>query len=489
VFFSCKIINSVLNFLEKEGVDSNFIYDEATLPHEFLRDSSYWLDAEQMENVLRLASQVYDMTGKDKDLLEEVGHSSHRLRAWGVLDTVVRMMQNPSDIMAQPERFFSYFLSPEPKISHIKRSEESTEFELSLSLDDYPLTLSYLRHAFEAIPAYVGKPFASVSWSGQSFKIVWTVEQNTLFAEEVGHTISPDLMQSVIASLDENERELEAKNRELLEKNRELQTAKDELEKQFQTQLGSEQFVGLSELASAIADETVDPLATVSDDVKRLHDYMVRAQQLITLLIGQDRLSPAVRKAMQKVGWEMVAEQFPIKVNECHQTLKKVRGIVDDLSFLAPSTVPEKEEKKAFDLNEVVRQAINTIRPSISNDIHIESHLLLDQPAKIFPLRMERALVNLLNSVAQTISGKGSMRVVTRAKGVNAQIEISENGNGMSSAEITKGFSPSFTSKTPGQGTGLGLTIAQSIARMHAGTISVTSERGQGPTFTIEIPL
>ena len=50
-------------------------------------------------------------------------------------------------------------------------------------------------------------------------------------------------------------------------------------------------------------------------------------------------------------------------------------------------------------------------------------------------------------------------------------------------------FEPFFTTKSAGGGTGLGLAIAQSIISAHNGTISVSSEPGQGATFRVELPL
>jgi signal transduction histidine kinase len=66
-------------------------------------------------------------------------------------------------------------------------------------------------------------------------------------------------------------------------------------------------------------------------------------------------------------------------------------------------------------------------------------------------------------------------------------IEISDSGTGLAPEECARLFTPYYTTKH--QGTGLGLAIVQSVVSDHHGTISVSSEEGQGTTFRIELPL
>ena len=66
-------------------------------------------------------------------------------------------------------------------------------------------------------------------------------------------------------------------------------------------------------------------------------------------------------------------------------------------------------------------------------------------------------------------------------------IEISDSGTGLTPEECSRLFTPYYTTKH--QGTGLGLAIVQSVVSDHHGSISVSSEEGQGTTFRIELPL
>jgi signal transduction histidine kinase/ActR/RegA family two-component response regulator len=66
-------------------------------------------------------------------------------------------------------------------------------------------------------------------------------------------------------------------------------------------------------------------------------------------------------------------------------------------------------------------------------------------------------------------------------------LEVEDTGIGMSEAVMARIFEPFFTTKEPGQGTGLGLTMAFSILEQHGGTIAVRSQPGQGTVFTIAL--
>ncbi len=450
-----------------------------------------------MENFLSAASNHFsaerqNQKSSGESLAELVGHDCLNLHSWGVLDSVLRMMDKPQDIYLHPERFLSYFISPTPPLlkldSQAESSLEKCSFEISISSFDYPLTTKYLQTALEALPTFFGRENAQVHWIGKIVDINWETKQDSLFeTNELERNIKPDLVDTLMTSLEKKQRELEIKNRELIEKNKLLEEAQRKLESQYRERVFSEKLSTLSELASSIAHEINNPLAYVMSNMMRINDYFIRAQQLITILIGQDRLNPAVQEAMRRMDWNIVQKDFPEVVQEVHDGLQKVRGIVKDLSFITGKN--SDDERVRADLNEVVGSAVKMVKHQVPQDVSIDSHLLLNQAIPIYPLRLEQALVNILNNAVQAIDGKGTVRVVTRPKGERAEIEISDTGRGMDEEKLKSIFKPFYTTKQPGKGTGLGLSIAHSIVEMHSGGIKVTSEPGRGSTFSIDLPL
>jgi two-component system cell cycle sensor histidine kinase/response regulator CckA len=68
------------------------------------------------------------------------------------------------------------------------------------------------------------------------------------------------------------------------------------------------------------------------------------------------------------------------------------------------------------------------------------------------------------------------------------RVTVVDKGRGMTAEQIERIFSPFFTTKDPGQGTGMGLSIARDIVHEHNGWISVDSSVGSGSTFAVFIP-
>lgn len=258
------------------------------MPEEFLRDTSYWMEAEEMESFLALAEQLFQLVS-ESDFIQKMAHSVPELRAWGLLDSVLRMMPRPQDILSQPERFLSYFISPQPPVENLQRNEKLLEMDVPIHSDQYPYLTHYLRCAFETLPVFSGQAPAECEWKGMHFKILWSRDQESIFQQvDVGRHISPELLQSVVDSLEQSHRDLN-----------ELRAQKE-----------------------GVAPPHWDELKiSLRHQLAKLADYMVRAQQLITLLMGQNRMSPAVKEAMKRVDWERVLIQYPQTIEFCQKLL------------------------------------------------------------------------------------------------------------------------------------------------------------------------
>lgn len=329
MLFSCKITNSVLTYFDQQGEDLSSLLESTTLPEEFLRDSSYWMNAGEMESFLSLALSVslrshQNEKNTNENLFEQIGHTGPELRAWGVLDSVLRMMPRPQEILAQPERFLSYFISPAPPIDNLVHSESGVAFDLPISADQYPLVTRYLKSAFESLPLYVGQPQGVSSWKDIHLKITWNDEQSSIFADaDPGRQISPELLRSIVISLEKHQRELEEKNKDLQAKNEQLLKAQAEMEKAVTSALTMESFANNPVRNLDFIDES--SINALGSNFSKLSDYMVRAQQLIIMLVGQNRMNPAIKEAMRRTDWERVKTQFPLTVKESIDILEKTK--------------------------------------------------------------------------------------------------------------------------------------------------------------------
>ena len=106
------------------------------------------------------------------------------------------------------------------------------------------------------------------------------------------------------------------------------------------------------------------------------------------------------------------------------------------------------------------------------------------------PKQLEQVFYNLLANAVQAVSEAGKIMVRTALSGPGlVEVQVADDGPGISPEQRGRIFEPFFTTKPPGEGTGLGLSICSGIVKDHCGEIAVTSEPGQGTVFTVTLPV
>ena len=103
--------------------------------------------------------------------------------------------------------------------------------------------------------------------------------------------------------------------------------------------------------------------------------------------------------------------------------------------------------------------------------------------------RLKQVFLNLIMNGVQAIASNGEISIRSRLADEQILIEIEDNGPGISKDILDKIFDPFFSTKEPGQGTGLGLSVSYGIVREHNGEIKVSSVPEQGSIFTVILPV
>jgi len=116
----------------------------------------------------------------------------------------------------------------------------------------------------------------------------------------------------------------------------------------------------------------------------------------------------------------------------------------------------------------------------------------------VMPQEMGQVLLNLFNNAFYAVHKrsqqphqgyKPQVKVTIQRTPESVQIQVADNGVGLSKMVESKIFQPFFTTKPPGEGTGLGLSLAYDIiTKGHGGSLTVTGEEGQGAAFTLTLP-
>lgn len=103
--------------------------------------------------------------------------------------------------------------------------------------------------------------------------------------------------------------------------------------------------------------------------------------------------------------------------------------------------------------------------------------------------QMEQLFLNLVLNAVQAMPRGGELVLRTRVKDDAVVAEVRDSGNGIPEEIRDRIFDPFFTTREVGEGTGLGLSVSDSIAAAHGGTIRVKSTLGVGTIFRVELPL
>jgi len=176
-------------------------------------------------------------------------------------------------------------------------------------------------------------------------------------------------------------------------------------------------------------------------------------------------------------------------ISESLAGMERVRQIVANLRSLARRDQAG-EPAAQLDLAEVVHAVVRTAsadlraaaaRVEVRGPLHVVGHRgeLVD------------VVLNLVvNAVQARAEGRpNQVAIELYREGSSAVIRVSDTGRGISHTHMKRLFEPFFTTKAPGEGTGLGLSLARKIVLAHGGSIDVSSELGVGSTFTVRLPV
>ncbi len=141
-------------------------------------------------------------------------------------------------------------------------------------------------------------------------------------------------------------------------------------------------------------------------------------------------------------------------------------------------------------LSDVVKRSIRLVQSQVPADIDMVVRVPEDLMIPMDPQRMQEVFINLIINAAQSIKGKGKIRITAWQDDQDEVIiEVHDSGPGISVELQGRLFDPFYTTKEEGQGTGLGLSVVYGIIQQHHGNITVESIPDKGASFLIHLPL
>ena len=232
------------------------------------------------------------------------------------------------------------------------------------------------------------------------------------------------------------------------------------------------------------------------EDQLRLQEQLRHADRLAT--IGQ--LAAGVAHELNEplgniLGFAQLARKCPGLPNQAEQDIEKIlssslnaREVIKKMLVFARQISPQKKE---VHLNQVVEEGLSFFESRCAREgIEMIPSLHPDLPViSADPVQLNQVVVNLVLNALQAMPRGGRLTVKTLMSGDHIFLIIEDTGIGMSKEVLKRIFTPFFTTKDVGQGTGLGLPVVHGIITSHGGSIHVESKVGGGTRFEIQLPV
>jgi PAS domain S-box-containing protein len=201
-----------------------------------------------------------------------------------------------------------------------------------------------------------------------------------------------------------------------------------------------------------------------------------------------------------------ISETSPIRryLEQVLESSERATTLVQQILTFSRQT---EQERKPVQVGPVMKEALKLLRSSLPSTIEIRHKITVPEERGTVmadPTHIHQVLMNLCTNAAHAMRSRGGRLSVELSEtvlddsfvcrypgakpGPHLRLSVTDTGHGMHPAVIERIFDPYFTTKGPGEGTGLGLAVVRGIVKGLGGAISVYSEAGQGTTFHVFIP-
>ncbi|MEO0826097.1 MAG: ATP-binding protein [Cyanobacteria bacterium J06635_15] len=275
--------------------------------------------------------------------------------------------------------------------------------------------------------------------------------------------------------------------------------------KQTQAQLiQSAKMSSLGQLVAGMAHEINNPVNFIAGNIRYTARY---AENLVDLLKLHDRHSQPfhtqIAEKAEDVDLDFIMEDFPKVIASMQVGAERIGDIIKSLQSFSRL---DQAELKTVNLHDGLDSTLLILSSRLKKTTTLSAINVVKQYGDLptiecYAGQLNQVFMNVIGNAIDALEDKRrvaasaaseipTLTLQTRLKDDAVEIQITDNGCGISDDVRQRLFDPFFTTKAVGEGTGLGLSISyQIVVQRHGGQIDCLSELDQGSTFVISIPM
>ncbi len=228
---------------------------------------------------------------------------------------------------------------------------------------------------------------------------------------------------------------------------------------------------------------------------RELYGKMIQNEKMVALGLLAGNIAHELNNPLtgiRSVSQVLIHEHGKVKklvedLQEIDKAALRCQNIISDL--LQFSSADEKAEAKPVGLNEIVMKTLPLLKTALryhnTKTILYQKNILV----RIKPHLLQQVIFNLINNACQAMKEPGTVTIRTALKNGTATFSVQDTGPGIDPTIHERIFEAFYTTKPEGEGTGIGLSVCQSIIEKYGGKIAIESVPGKGATFIVMLPV
>jgi signal transduction histidine kinase len=291
------------------------------------------------------------------------------------------------------------------------------------------------------------------------------------------------------------EQRLRAESEEIM---RQFVEQSQQLERVQRQLIQNEKLTAIGQLIQGLAHEMNTPLSVVIANLSVLGRYaeslsdVARAAQQVLPQLQADPLAAALvaplDEAVQAADLEYVLDDLPALVDESSAGARRVADLVRSVGTFARR---DTNGPQPLAIGEVLEAALNLASNELKHRARVERAFADNLPPVLgLASELTQVFVHLLINAAQALKdAPGRVTVGVAHTGADVTVTVTDTGRGIAPEHLERVFEPFFTTRAPGEGTGMGLAVCYGIIQRHGGWIGIDSHPGEGTRVTVRLPL